>query len=797
MTHFLIVDDIYQNLYMLRVILESQGFQVSEAKNGKEALDAARKQPPDLVISDILMPEMDGFALIRAWRKDPELKHIPFIFYTATYTDESDKDFGLQLGADRFLVKPMEPKKILAEVGEVLDANRAGKEVAKPAESERELLSEYNKTIVRKLEKKMRELEREMVRREIIEKELRASEERFKLAAMSGSIGVWDWNVDDNSFFMEPFLASMLGYEHGFLQPTIDEWNALVHPDDLPQLKALQQNCVLGDLVYLESRHRVKAADGVYRWFLRRAKLLTDSDQRRMVGVEIDVTDEVLARKEILMLGHALRSVREFVCITDLSGTFKYTNDALREGLGYSEEALKTMRVGDLFTPHERPRIQQLLARIGLQMEVQIESQLVCSHHGFIPVLLAISLGRDQETITWILTNLTELREKEKQLRMSQKMETIGTMVSGLSHDFNNILLAIYGNVEMALLNTPSDAKSLPYLRHIQKASSRATNLVKQLLTLSRGQESELKPIHLIPLLEEVLKLIKATSPSSVELVSRFDLGDDVVMADSIQMHQVFINLCNNAIHAMEQGGGTLSIVTEQIRIEEEMNLNGRELICGDYIRIQVRDTGCGIPPEYLEKIFEPFFSTKEPDRGTGLGLSVVHGILKRHRGGIQVKSRIGEGSTFEVYLPACDVVQTVNVVDDAEPVKGRERILLVDDEPMLTQILGDILFQLGYRVIKKESSLEALAFLKNQSEPIDLVITDLTMPQMNGIEFAKQISMLDRPMPVILCSGRRDVLAPGKVCGDHIKAVVAKPFSMKEISVAIRKVLDSEKEAK
>ena len=793
MARCLIVDDIEENLYMLQIILESQGYEVTRAKNGKEALESAIASPPDIIVSDILMPVMDGFNLCREWKKHQDLAKIPFIFYTATYTEEKDREFALNLGADLFLVKPTEPDILLANIRKLLELYLSGQFKPSKENPKEEVIQRYNETLVRKLEKKMRELEQEIASRKQVEENLRISEERFKLATKSGLVGVWDWNIKEGTFYIEPYLKSMLGYEDSEIPNSIEAWNNFIHPDDKAQLLEQIQKSILGESTHIESTHRVLHKDGTYRWFLRRGHVLKDKDNKpfRQVGITMDVTDSVQAQKEINMLAHALKTVQEFVCITAPNGTIKYINDSMVKGLGYERADLMGAPIETIFLKKGIPAIQNMCKCLRPNTDWQLETILNRRDGSQIPVLLAVSASEDISLTTWILTNLTEMKEKEKQLRFAHKMETIGTMVSGIAHDFNNILLAIYGNTELALMNASQNAPERNLLNNILQASNRAKNLVNQLLTISRGKESERKPIDVYPIIQEVDKLIKATMPSTIQIITEIESSQTFILADAIQIHQVLVNLCTNASHAMEAKGGTLKITaTDALLDESEVTFSG-SIMPGHYLKISISDTGVGIPVGNLEKIFEPFYSTKMPGRGTGLGLSVVHGIVKSHEGWIRVESEPGVGSTFEIFLPLCKGVPSSEDTDSNPVLTGSEYILYVDDEEMLTEMLEDLLGELGYKVSVCSNSLQALEFFSQKQDELALVITDLTMPSMTGLELAKQISRIRPSFPVILCSGNKEKVSTETMHESGVTAIIHKPFSILELSKIIREVLD------
>jgi len=335
-------------------------------------------------------------------------------------------------------------------------------------------------------------------------------------------------------------------------------------------------------------------------------------------------------------------------------------------------------------------------------------------------------------------------------------MEAIGTLAGGIAHDFNNILTAILGYSEMARAQLPAADPIGKDLDQVITAGTRATELVQQILTFSRQREEDFKPLKVQLILKEVLKLLRASLPTTIQLKESINTGSGSVLADPTQIHQVVMNLCTNAKHAIGAEAGTLTISLSEIQVTEEMSLaDWPQAIPGTYLDLEISDTGCGMDGLTISKIFDPFFTTKEKGKGTGLGLSVVHGIIKQHKGEITVASEPGQGTTFHIYLPAiAEDISSEQIVAEEIPRGNGERILFVDDETTIAIILERILERLGYIVTIFTNSVEALEAYKNNPENFDLVITDMTMPEMSGIELTRKLLTLRPNLPVILCTG-------------------------------------------
>jgi CheY-like chemotaxis protein len=558
------VDDKSENLYMLEALLRGYGHQVDSASDGRRALQLAGSNHYDLIISDILMPKMDGFQLCRELKKDPRLREIPFIFYTATYTDPRDAAFALSLGADRFLIKPLEPEEFVKTIQEVVEQKAKGApraEIETSSEDEAIYLKEYNARLITKLEKKMLDLE---------------------------------------------------------------------------------------------------AANRV-------------------------LIDDIAERE---------RAARE------------------------------------------RARL-------------------------------------------------------EDKLRHAQKMEAIGTLAGGIAHDFNNILAGIIGFAELGLHEVSNPLSADQHFREILKAGKRARDLIRQILAFSRQREEERQALQLGEAVNEALRLLRATIPASIEIVSKIAEDTPTVLADSTQVHQIVTNIVTNAWHAIGTKPGTITVQLGTFQVDADFAHLNPDLRPGRYVRLSISDSGTGIPPEILGRIFEPFFTTKAPDEGTGLGLSVVHGLMKSFDGAIAIYSNPGEGTTLNLYFPALEFGATAARPEElAEPLGHGERILFVDDEPVLTMLGGRFLTRLGYLPITQSDPRAALALFKDQE--FDAVITDLTMPHFSGIEFARCLWELRPETRVLLTTGYSATLDAGRARDLGFCELLLKPYTVQALGEALKSALSA-----
>ena len=385
----------------------------------------------------------------------------------------------------------------------------------------------------------------------------------------------------------------------------------------------------------------------------------------------------------------------------------------------------------------------------------------------------------------------TAERERvEAQLRQAQKLEALGTLSGGIAHDFNNILAAIIGFTELVTGHAAVGGRDERHLERIMEASIRGRDLVRQMLAFSRKTEQEKKPLRLSSIVKETVTLIRAAIPATISIRVNTLSEPEMILADPTQMQQVLMNLCTNAAHAMREKGGVLDIDLDGFSVPLS-NGDPHGMKPGLYARLIVRDTGIGMSPDVMDKIFDPFFTTKKLGEGTGLGLSVVHGIVKQHNGYITVDSEPGKGSTFTVYFPKATGAPEADAVSDGALPTGSERILFVDDEEALVEMGEDILAELGYEVTSRTSSTEALALFRLDPSRFDLVMTDQTMPEMTGLELAKEILATRADMPIIMCTGFSHLVDADKAKAAGIKTFAMKPLTKKEIAKAIRKVLE------
>ncbi|SEM24188.1 PAS domain S-box-containing protein [Syntrophus gentianae] len=818
MNRILIVDDKQENLYMLRFLLESNGYEVDEARHGAEAMLKARKLLPQLIISDLLMPIMDGYTLLRHWKSDDLLKQIPFVVYTATYTEPKDEKLALDLGADAFIIKPIEPEPFLHCIQEVLARQKDG--LLSPAKlpiwDEQNHIQQYNEALIRKLEEKAlqlekanRALEMDIAERNRVEEALRENEALLNEVGHIAKIGGWEMDVISRTAKWTRGTYDIVEIEPGDPIPGPDEHLSYYLPE-YRHLVAEAMRALIEEDKPLNFEAQCLTAKGNVKWVQAIGRAIREGGQCVKVhGTLQDITEHKRAEEALFrsksLLQAALDATADGILAADRKRRVIAFNRRFVEMwhipmsvmdktddyklLAYVMENLKdpegfVAKVRDLYSKPEVEGRDILEFKDGRVFERFSNPQRMGDE----------IIGR-----VWDFRDITEHRraeaEREKlqaQLIQAQKMESVGRLAGGVAHDFNNMLGVILGYSELILERGDLSEKLQGNLQEIHNAARRAAEITRKLLAFARKQTISPRVLDLNETVESMLKMLRRLIGEDIDLAWLPCSSLWPVMIDPSQIDQILANLCVNARDAIS-GAGKLTIETGMVNLDHAYCSEHAGFVPGDYVLLAVSDNGCGMPDEVLSHLFEPFFTTKEVGKGTGLGLATVYGIVKQNNGFINVYSEPGEGTTFKIYLPRhagkADATATLKPADIPQG-KG-EIVMVVEDDPALLLLSRTMLTGLGYKVLEASSPSLALKLAAEHSGEINLLLTDMVMPEMNGKDLAQEVQVLHPEIKIVFMSGyTADTIAHHGIMDKGVR-FLQKPFTIKDIADKIRQTLD------
>ena len=681
---------------------------------------------------------------------------------------------------------------------------------------------------------------------------LNLSEKKFKTIIENFPVGSASLDLDGRLETINSAIHKMLGYDATETSGMV--LMDLIHPDDAPRAKKLFKELIAGNRNSYQAESRYFKKNGDLLWVHEAFALLRNKngEPKWVAGMAADITSRKKAQAELMLNEERLEALLKLNEMENLSENEIISHvleDAVRltrSKIGYCHmiredeqedevnfestiwskatlaecttektaiHAIGKTGVWANCFKNRRPVIHNDYEDIATKGSCP-EGHVSINRHMALPVfdkekiISIIGVGNktdpyddaDIRQINLLSQGMRRLiqriqadkeqRDLEAKLQQGQKMEAIGTLAGGIAHDFNNILSSIFGYTELAKIRSDEGQNAKEELEHVLAAGYRARDLVKHMLTFSRKTEIQKQPLSLSPLIKETLKFLRASLPSTISIKQKIEVSNSRVMADPTQMHQVLMNLCANAAHAMEKNGGKLHIHLKETELAYKRDITHKDLKAGKYLILTVADTGHGILKVNIDKIFDPFFTTKGREKGTGMGLSVVHGIIKDMEGDISVYSEPEKGTTFRILLPQFEGAISKEVVPHQIMPKGKGNILLVDDEKGIVISNRKLLERLGYKATTSTSSIEALKIFKKRANTFDLVLTDYTMPQMNGIELSKQLIQSRPDIPIVLCTGFSAQLTPEIVKKIGIREMIMKPLVASELAIAVKKAM-------
>jgi len=640
-----------------------------------------------------------------------------------------------------------------------------------------------------RLQKNIQEEERKQA-----EKALR---EAYNIINRSHAVAfLWEnaegWPVE----FVSDNVKDLFGYTADEFTSGKVSYAEIVHPDDMERV-AEEISTFSNEKErtgFVHEPYRIIKKDGKVQWLDDKTYMRRDNKGHitHYEALVVDITDRMQADEALRESEEKYRSMMEamndmaYICSSDFH--IEYMNPAMTKEIGreaVGESCHKMIHGLDEKCPwcvHEK------VMRGG-----NISIEIVSPKDGKTFNISNSPIFHTNGSISnlSIFRDITETKKLEAQLRQAHKMESIGTLAGGVAHDFNNILFPIMGFAEMALDDLSKDSPTRNNIEEILQGTKRASELVKQILTFSRHTDKVLKPLKIQLVIREVLKLIKSTLPASIEINQYISNKCGLVMADPTQIHQVAMNLLTNTYHAMEAEGGKLDVTLKEVDLDVD-DLKDLAMVPGTYVCLTVADTGIGMDQSVISRIFDPYFTTKQNGKGTGLGLAVVYGIVKEYGGDIRVYSELGKGTAFHVYLPVLQTqVETRESQVISPVVGGKERILLVDDEEPIVRMEKQMLERLGYHITVRTSSIEALEAFRAAPDKFDLVITDMTMPNMIGIQLAKKLLEIKSGIPIIICTGFSEIISEDNAKAMGICGYIMKPVIIRKLADKVRELLD------
>ncbi|MFC1884243.1 response regulator [Thermodesulfobacteriota bacterium] len=805
----LVVDNDKIWLDFMNDLLSEDGHEVMLAEGGIAALDILNTFTPDIIFVDLIMDSMDGKKLCKIIRSREELKNV-YLIILSSIAAEDKIDFT-SFGADACVAKipftEIEPHiRAVVDRSNIPLAKRSPESVFGIDKLDKrgiieELLSikRHSEIVLSKMSEGILEIDSggkivyansaALMMTKVSEEKLLGS----KLAELF---------TDKVQKQLEKILRVLGTQEKRIGKDTPLQLNEFqITLDILPiNEKGVFALVIIRDIT--ERKIAEEAIKSAYDELEVRVKrrteelALANDELHAEVNVRIRVENELRKAKD--EWERTFNAIEDIVTITDTDMNIVNLNRAAAQALGMNPEDVKGKKCFKLFQGIPK-QCEFCPGKDTLRDEKTHTDEVEYGKLGGMFQVTTSPVYKDKNNfvgIVHVAKDITEHKRLEDRLRQAEKMEAIGTLAGGIAHDFNNILWIISGNTELISSQVPKDSPAQINLEQLENACQRARNMVAQILSFSRQTGHEKKTLTISSVVKECLKFLRSSIPTTIDIRQKISKGLDPILADLTQINQVIMNLCTNAAHALREKGGVLEVSLSNIYIDEVKSKLYEELSPGNYIKLEVSDTGPGIDPAIIDRIFEPYFTTKDLGEGTGMGLAVVHGIVKSHEGTIKVQSELGKGTSFQLFFPSREDEDIVPESSHFDPTpSGTERILFVDDEELMLEIVIHMLERLGYNVTATSDSRKALELFKENPSSFDLVITDQTMPNLTGAQLAKSIMEIRPEIPVILCTGFSELISEEDAKEMGIKDFILKPVVTSELARSIRKAMDESME--
>jgi PAS domain S-box-containing protein len=763
----LVVDDIAANRQTLRELLDPENYRLIEAADGPTALKLAKEDPPDLVLLDVMMPGMNGFEVCTRLRADKRLAEVP-VFMVTALDDPASRLAGIEAGADDFITKPFNRAELRARVRSVTRLNR-----------------------YRRLFETRQALEE--------------SERHFSALFALGPVAIYscdtagviqDFNQRALSLWGRAPAPGDPGVRFCGSYRLFDSEGNLVPREQLPMVDV----CNGRVSAVMDKEFTIERRDGSRVSVV--ANIVPITDDRGFITCALATLHDITTRKAAeLALQESdqwLKAIFDQAAVgvaqvDVLTGRFLKFNQRFCDFLGYTQSEMPHLSRRDVINKSDIESASELISRLsaGSIHEFTREKRYLRKDGSFVWANVAVSgLGAPGEapsSLIEVVLDITERKRLDDHFIQAQKMEALGQFSGGVAHDFNNILAAIGGYAELSRMILKDNPEVHEYLGQVLKSTGRAADLVRQILTFSRQEPQVRTPTQLRLVVNESLELLRASIPTTIEINASIATDLPNVLANSNQIHQILMNLGINAWHSMRDQAGRLEVRLEEFAVSAEYAATKPRLREGRYVRLTVSDTGCGMSPETLRRIFDPFFTTKAPGEGTGLGLSVVHGIMDGHDGAVTVHSEPGEGTTFRLYFPVYNGEMTPSVLVEGPVPRGNgEAVLIVDDEELLSILIQTTLNNLGYAAEIATDPAAALELVRASPGRFKLVLSDQTMPGMTGLTLASHLKKVRADLPIILMTGYSLSLTADRIAEAGIRQLILKPVTIHSLGNAV-----------